>query len=121
MNAELTFTVGELLTWLLLLVAIVAVVVLIVLLVRIVKLMRPVDESVKKIDKILDDVQIIANNVKEGSEDAKKALNKTSDSLRSLSRILDTNKGPISAISGLANAGASLVGLFGGHTRKTKK
>ena len=115
-----TFTIEDLLIWVLLLVAIIAVIYLIVLLSKVIKIAKPAQESVEKIDKMLDDVQICVTNIKDGSEEVKKTLNKTSDTLRSVTRILDANRGPISALSGIANAGASLASLVGIKRRKRK-
>lgn len=119
MDTTITLSVQQILIWALILVGIIAVIYIIVLLSRAIKLLKPTMDAVDKLNLVLDDVKSITGNVKDGSDKAKKALDSASTSLVSVARIIDANKGPISAVTSLLGASASLASLLG-VTRKRR-
>ena len=118
MDTTITLTIGQLLTWILIIVGIVAVIYLIVLLARIVKLTAPLNDTVTKTNKILDDVSVITQNAADGTTDAKDAIHAASIAIKDLSKVMDTNKGTISAVSNIVNAGSSLASIAKGGKKK---
>jgi len=118
LDTTITITVEQILIWVLLLVAIIAVIYVIVLLARAAKVMVPAKDTVEKLNSVLDDVKVITTNAKDSSEDARRALNRASDTLHDVARILDVNKGPIAAVTALIGAGTSLASLSKKTTKK---
>jgi len=113
MDTTITFTVGELLTWVLTAAGIIALIFLIVLLARLSNSIRNMDVTMLKVNTLLDDVNIIVKDAKEMTGETKTALKKASASVNTVCKIIDDNKNPITAITNLANAGASLASILG--------
>lgn len=111
MDTIVTATVGEILTWILLIVAIITLIFVIILIARATKMTEPLEETIKKANGVLDDVKVITENAKNGTEDAKRALRRASDGFHEVASILDVNKLPIAAITALIGAGTSLASL----------
>lgn len=120
MDTTITLTVQQILIWILLVAAIVAIIYIAVLLSKACKLMKPTQEAIEKVNKVLDDVKDITANVDESTLKAKKALNSASTSLMGVARIIDTNKGPISALTSILGASAGVASLLGLSKKKRK-
>ncbi|MCQ2553926.1 MAG: hypothetical protein MJ150_06450 [Clostridia bacterium] len=121
MDTTITLTIGQLLTWVLIIVGIIAVIYLIVLLARIVKLTAPLTDTVTKTNKILDDVSVITQNAADGTTDAKEAVHAASAALKDLSKMMDSNKGTISAVTNLVNASSSIASIAKGGKKSRRK
>ncbi len=115
----ITLTVQELLTWLLLAVSIAAVIVLIVVLSKLSGTMSNLNKTLDEANKLLKDVDEVVGDAKEISGEAKKTVKKATNSVSSISKIINDNIGPISTLTGIAAAGAGLTSLLG-HKRKKK-
>lgn len=120
MDTIMALPIQQILIWILLVVAIIAVIYIAVLLSKACKLMKPTQEAIEKVNKVLDDVKDITANVDESTLKAKKALNSASTSLMSVSRIINTNKGPISALTSILGASAGVASLLGLSKKKRK-
>lgn len=113
MDTTITFTVRELLTWVLLLAAIVAVVILIVVLAKLAESMKSLTKTLDNANTLMLDLDTVVKDAKDITYDAKRTVRRASHSVDGFCKIVDTNKGSIRAISNLANASASLLSLFG--------
>ena len=113
MDTTITFTVRELLTWVLLLAAIVAVVVLIVVLAKLAESMKSLTKTLDNANTLMLDLDSVVKDAKDITYDAKRTVRRASHSVNGFCKIVDTNKGSIRAISNLANASASLLSIFG--------
>ncbi|MDO5331302.1 MAG: hypothetical protein Q4E99_01365 [Bacillota bacterium] len=120
MDTTITMTVQQILIWILIIAGIVAVIYLAALLSKLGKLMKPTKEAVEKLNLVLDDVKDITANVDESTIKAKKALNSASNSMMGVARIIDANKGPISALTSILGAGAGVASLMGLSKKATK-
>lgn len=112
-QTTITFTLGELLTWILLVAAIVAVIILIVVLVRAASSMKTLTSTLEKANDLLEDVDNVVKDAKDISYETKRTVRRASHSVNNICKIVDTNKGSFTAMTNLANAGASLMSLFG--------
>lgn len=111
-DTTITFTVQQLLTWVLLIAAIVAVIVLIVVLVKLAESMKSLTKTLDQANVLLTDVDSVVKDAKDITYDAKRTVRRASHSVNGFCKIVDSNKGSIRAVSDLANAGASLISIF---------
>jgi len=120
MDTTITITVEQLLIWVLLFVAIIAIIYVIVLLSRASKMMAPLSETITKANSVLDDIKVITSNAKDSTEDARRAVRSASNAIHDVAHILDVNRMPITAITGLAAVGTSLANLSRRKNNKRK-
>ena len=113
MDTTITFTIQQLLTWVLLVAAIIAVIVLIVVLIKLSESMKSLTKTLDQANTLLADADSVIKDAKDISYDAKRMVRRASHSVNGFCKIVDTNKGSIRALSNLAGASASLLSLFG--------
>lgn len=108
----LTMSYKDILIAVLLLLTIILVIYLIVL----IKRMMP---SVKKLQQITDEALEITKSAKESLTDVQKVVSEikvtakdANKSVRGVTRLLDSNKNTVSAVTHLANAAAAIINLF---------
>ena len=98
--------------------AIVAIVYLVMLLMKANKVITPLEDTVKKLNLVLDDAKDITGDVKESADSAKKAVTKASNTVAEVSRVVYTNKGAITAVTSLLGVGAGLASLLGVSSKR---
>lgn len=113
MDTTISFTIGELLIWILTFAGIAALIFLMVLLGRLSASVKNLETTMAKVNTLLDDVDVIVSDTKEITGETKKALKKASVSVNTVCKIIDDNKNPITAITNLANATASISSILG--------
>jgi len=117
MDKTITFTLEQLLIWVLLIAAIVAVIILISVLVKASAAMKGLNDTLTNANKLLENTNDIVADVKEVTHDTKLTIKKAENSVEGFCKIIDDNKNSITAITNLANAGASLASLFKGKSK----
>jgi len=111
-ESTITFTVQQLLTWILLVAAIIAVIILIVVLVKMSESMKNLSKTLDQASTLLNDVDQVVKDAKDISYDTKRTVRRVSHSVNGICKIADSKKGSIRAAGDLVNASASLASLL---------